>query len=207
VHGYEATVLPEVCKAILDARKVLTPQQQHLTRQAEILLSGLANVGIIELVDEVTGYQDFRSRDALAEILEAFVAKEIRRWVRTFPPEFYSEMLRLRGMTYQGAMSGKRPRYFGILTNNLVYDRLAPGVRKELQAKNPAVDGRRKHKHFQWLTTDVGHPKLQQHLISVVSFMRASKAWTEFRELLDRALPKYADLPLFPDEPEDNAIE
>lgn len=37
------------------------------------------------------GDQDLRARDALAKILEAFVAKEIRKWVKTFPVEFYKE--------------------------------------------------------------------------------------------------------------------
>jgi hypothetical protein len=48
----------------------------------------------------------------------------------------------------------QRPRYFGLLTNDIVYDRLAPGVLDELKKVNPKDDaGRRKRKHFQWLTS------------------------------------------------------
>ena len=45
----------------------LLPSQRHVAEQCRILLHGFANVGIIALVDEATGYQDARARDALAE--------------------------------------------------------------------------------------------------------------------------------------------
>ena len=85
--GYRADLLPDVCEIYLKAREagVLPHNQQHVAQHAEILIRGLANVGIIALVDEATGYQNLRARDALAKILEAFVAKELRKWVRTFP--------------------------------------------------------------------------------------------------------------------------
>jgi hypothetical protein len=38
--------------------------------------------GIIALVDEATGYQKERARDALAEILEQFIAKELQPYIR-----------------------------------------------------------------------------------------------------------------------------
>ena len=126
------------------------------------------------LVDEATGFQDDRARDALVKILEAFVAKEIRRWVKTFPAEFYKEMFRLRDIPYDGTV--KKPAYVGHLTNDLVYARLAPGVLKKLQERNPTVgNGRRKQRHHQWLTEDVGNPKLQEHLASVTTLMRVSE--------------------------------
>jgi hypothetical protein len=92
--GYRADLLPDVCEVYLKARDagVLPHNQQHVAKQAEILIRGLANVGIIALVDEATGYQDLRARDALSKFLEAFVAKELRKWVRTFPIEYYKEL-------------------------------------------------------------------------------------------------------------------
>ena len=47
-----------------------------------------AHVGIIALVDEATGYQKDRASDALQRILEAFIAKELQPWVRTFPDDY-----------------------------------------------------------------------------------------------------------------------
>ncbi len=73
-------------------------------------------------------------------------------------------------------------RYFGLLTNDVVYDRLAPGVLEELKQRTPKREsgksaGRRKHKFFQWLTTNKGYPKLREHLGSVVAIMKLSADW------------------------------
>src|SRR5439155_16246024 len=114
----------------------------------------LAHVGIIALVDEATGYQEVRTKDALAKILEAFIDKELQPWIRTFPADFYRELFRLRGLDYESE-NVKRPQYFGILTNNIVYERLAPGVLDELRVVTPKDEkGRRRHKFFQRLTTN-----------------------------------------------------
>lgn len=124
-NGYRAEVLPQICEAWLGARgdNALQPSQQPMARAAEIIVRGLARVGIIALVDEATGYQDVRARDALAKILEAYVADELQPWVKTFDVEFYKQLFRLRGLQFDPS-SVKRPGYFGHLTNNIVYKRL-----------------------------------------------------------------------------------
>jgi hypothetical protein len=197
-NGVDATLLPKICEVWLKSRDagVLTKPQQRIAHEADILLRGLAHTGIVALIDEATGYQDERARDALAKILEAFIAKELRPWVKTFPADFYKEMFRLRGLPYRGDV--KRPQYIGVLTNNLVYSRLAPGVLEELRRLTPRnEDGRLKTHFHRRLTVDVGHPKLQQHLAAVTVLMKASDTWDHFRPMLDRALPKYKRLPLF----------
>jgi hypothetical protein len=192
-YGYEATVLPEVCNAILEARRtgLLQRQQEHLAERCEILVRALAQVGIIALVDEATGYQDSRARDALAKILEKFIAKELRKWIKTFPSDFYRELFRLRGWPFP-VLSQAKPPLVGKLTNNLVYQRLAPGVLGELRRLTPRNDqGRLKHHLHRWLTEDTGHPKLREHLAAVIALMRASETWENFVLALDRALPRY----------------
>jgi hypothetical protein len=196
--GYEATVLADICDAVLEARKAgkLTAKQQHIAAQCEILVRGFARVGIIALVDEATGYQADRARDALAKILQAFVAKELRKWVKTFPGEFYQELFRLRGLPYDGSV--KKPQYIGHLTNDLIYSRLAPGVLEELRRLTPRDEkGKLKHRLFQHLTDDIGHPKLREHLASVTTLMKATSQWDQFMAMMDRALPRYVSLPLF----------
>ena len=196
--GYPAELLPKVCDVFLDADEAnaLTRGQEHIALQAKILIRGLAHVGIVALVDEATGYQDERARDALAKILEAFIAKELRPWVRTFLPDFYKELFRLRGIPYTGDV--KRPQYIGHLTNDLVYARLAPGVLDELRRLTPRDDkGRLKNHLHRRLTEEIGHPKLQQHLSAVTALMKASDAWRQFKPMVDRALPRYKRLPLF----------
>jgi hypothetical protein len=192
-YGFEATILADICDVILAARKrgVLLHQQIHIADHCEILVRGFARVGIIALVDEATGFQRDRAKDSLAKILEAFIAKELQPWLRTFPADFYQEMFRLRGLEYPHA-TVQRPRYFGLLTNDIVYDRIAPGVLAELKQINPKSEsGRRKHKYFQWLTTNVGYPKLREHLGSVVAIMKLSNDWYDFSAKIDRLHPRY----------------
>ena len=164
-----------------------------IAQQAEILVRGLARVGIIALVDEATGYQELRVKDALAKILEAFIDKELQAWVRTFPTDFYRELFRLRGLDYSKG-SVQRPQYFGKLTNDIVYQRLAPGVLAELKRVTPRYEsGRAKHKYFQKLTTNVGYPMLREHLGSVVTIMKLSKSWPDFKLKLDQIHPRVGD--------------
>lgn len=197
-YGYKAELLPRVCEVYLKARdnKKLLKSQEKMAKACEILMRALAHVGIVALVDEATGFQDARARDALAKILEEFIAKEIRKWISTFPADFYKELFRLKKIPYNGSL--KRPQYVGHLTNDLVYRRLAPGVLQALRIKNPVTEsGHRKSKHFQWFTEEVGRQKLLQHLDSVVSLMKVSDSWDQFRKLVDRAKPIYQETPLF----------
>lgn len=191
-YGYEATILADICDAVLAARKqgYLQRQQMHIAERCEILVRGFARVGIIALVDEATGYQEVRSRQALEQILDRYIRGELGKWAKTFPDEFYKEMFRLRDWQYY-PLSVKRPKYIGHLTNDVVYARLAPGVLDELRKREPKDEtGRRKHKLFQWLTDDVGHPRLKEHLIGVIALMHASRRWDDFHRLLQTAFPR-----------------
>jgi len=193
--GYPAELLPKVCEVFIDAERAgkLTASQKHIADKAHLIHRGFATVGIIALVDEATGYQADRARDALARILQKFIAKELRKWVKTFPNEFYREMFRLWGWNYS-ELSTATPRVVGHLTNNLIYDRLAPGVREELHRLTPRNEkGRLKNKLFQRLTDDVGHPRLREHLAAVVALMKASTTKEGFQTAIDRALPRYGE--------------
>lgn len=190
--GYQAELLPKVCDVYLQARREgkLLPQQTHVAHASEVLVRGLAEVGIIGLVDEATGFQRDRAKDALARILEAFIAKELQPWVRTFPADYYEQMFRLRGLEYPSD-TVQRPKYFGVLTNDVVYKRLAPGVLEELQKVTPRNDsGRPTAKFFQMLTRNLGYPKLREHLGAVVAVMRLSTDWHDFKAKLDRLYPR-----------------
>jgi P63C domain-containing protein len=207
--GYRAELLPMVCEIYLNARDagVLPSNQLNVAVQADILVRGLAHVGIIALVDEVTGYQDLRARDALSRILEAFVAQELQPWVRTFPDDYYREMFRLRKLEFPKDPV-YRPQYFGHLTNDIIYKRLAPGVLDELKkVTERADDGRPRHKYFQRLTSNLGYPALREHLGSVVTLMRVSKDWGSFYTALNRWHPPYGTtIPLPLDWGEDTGI-
>lgn len=198
--GIEATILADLCDVLLAARSagLLLPQQAHVASKAELLVRGFARVGIIALIDEATGYQRDRARDALAKILEDFVAKELQPYVQKFPPEFYEQMFRLRGLPFD-ATSVRRPQYFGVLTNDIVYRRLAPGVWKELKSKvKKNASGRPTQQMHRYLTPDIGDPRLRELITKVTTIMELSNGWDDFKAKLDRLVPKHPqtlDLP------------
>lgn len=195
-NGALAEILPDICHIWLEARKnksLKTDTQKEIAERAYILLRGFAQVGIIALVDEATGYQNYRARKALQDILEKFIAKELRPWVKTFPDVFYEEYFRLRNWKYTES-NANRPGVVGKDTNDIIYSRLAPVVLQELKKKTPRDDkGKLKYHYHRLLTEDVGHPKLKEHISNVLTLMRASSSWKGFQRLLDRAIPRFGE--------------
>ena len=201
--GYRAELLPDVCDIFADADRagILRANQRHIADACRLLSRGLTRVGIIGLVDEATGYQKERARDALAKILEQFIAKELRPYIRTFPSEFYENLFRLRGLEFPRD-SGKKPQYFGHLTNDIIWARIAPGVLDELKKIVPKRESGkgRKYTFTRRLTEEIGHPKLREHLASVTTIMKLSDVYDDFEVKLDRIHPRYDQtlaLPLF----------
>ncbi len=193
-QGVEASALPKICTVWLKAREagVLTKPQREVAQKAEILVRGLADVGILALVDEATGYQEVRARDALQAYLERFIRKELAAWVKLFPDEFFRELYRLKKWPWNG--SSRRPGIVGHYINDLVYSRLGPGVLEQLQEKNPVLEnGRRRNRHTQWLSEDLGHPALSQHMFALIRFMKVEDSWDEFKPRFYRAFPQKGD--------------
>jgi hypothetical protein len=201
VRGLDAKLIPQVCEVWLRARdgEVLGKRQFIVAAKADLLIRSLAHVGIIALVDEATGYQRDRAKDALTKILEHYISKELAKYARTYPDEFYLHLFRLRGWTVSDL--NKRPGYTAQLTNDIVYARLAPGVLDELKRVQARGEtGRPKHPLYGRLTPDLGHPKLKEHLSAVVALMKVSETWAGFARLLNRALPRQDIADLLPGE-------
>ncbi|WP_454175391.1 P63C domain-containing protein [Gordonia sputi] len=189
--GYPAELLPQVCDVYLDARNegILLKNQEPAAFAAEILMRGLARVGIVALVDEATGYQETRAKNELAQILKAYVAEELQPWMKRFPDEFFKQIYRLQGWEFKEGNS-KRPSYVGNLINKYIYEQLPEGVLEELQRLNPTNDkGHRSHKHHQHLTEGTGNVHLDRQIATVTTMMRASRSKAEFDDWFDRAYP------------------
>lgn len=195
-NGVPAEALPGICKAWQLARQSGAlndnPAALRVAHQAEILTLGFAQVGVIALVDEATGYQKDRAKNALAEILEKFVAKELQPWVKTFPTEYYEQLFRVWGQKFPPDNVNKRPAFMGTVTNNVIYSRLAPNLLEEL--KKYVNKYEKKARLHQFLTDDVGHPKLREHLSSIITLLKISKNKEEFMELVDQVHPKYKEI-------------
>ncbi|HTU21301.1 MAG TPA: P63C domain-containing protein [Gemmataceae bacterium] len=200
--GYRADLLPKVCKVYLRAKhdEKLRPSQYHIAEKCLMLYEGLATVGIIGLVDEATGFQYERPRRDLEEYLKKFLSDSLRRWVRTFPADYFKHLCRLRGVELRTDM--KLPLYFGHLTNNLVYRRLAPGLLKRLKERR-IERGNQSNKLHSWLSSDVGVPEVLVHLGTVVGLMKVHTDYDAFEKQLDTIAPVYPETPGLFDDPSD----
>jgi hypothetical protein len=193
--GYNALILPRLCKVYLDAReaRALKPQQLPLARASEILLFGLSNIGIIALVDEATGYQYDREKDELQKILKAYIAVELLPWQKKFPDLFYKELFRLNGWEFNVHGIKKRPGVIGTWTNKLVYEQLPKGVLDELKKKTPKNEsGNYVARLHQNLTPDVGDEHLAAQLNQTLTLFQLSDnmqhMWQQFRKLKERQM-------------------
>jgi len=196
-YGYEATVLVDICDAVLQARKMgtLDFQQKHIADGCEALVRSFAKVGIIALVDEVTGYQQARGRFALQKFLDKFLQEEARKWTKTFPDEFFEAIFMMKGWSWEKVAQGKKPAVIGHYINNYVYARLGPGVLTELQKLNPVLEaGRRGKTHHQFTSADFGAPELKQRIRTLIDFAKAAgHNWTNWTRMIERTYPKFGD--------------
>lgn len=194
-QGYDANILPLVSDLYLKARSagVLTKGQSDTAMKAEMLVRSLAKVAIQALIDEATGYQEVREKDALQQFLSKFLNEERAKWVKTFPDEFFESLFKMKGLNWTLANKGKKPQYIGHYINNYVYSRLAPQVLSELRKINPKHEGgKRKAKHTQYIDIDYGHPKLKEHLSILIAFAKATGYnWSNWSRMVERALPKF----------------
>lgn len=190
--GYPAEILPKICAVFdeADAAGALTSTQKHIGVQARMLIRGFAQVGIVALVDEATGYQEEREKDELHKLLALYLSAERLQWAKKFPDEFYRHVYRLKNWKWP-AGKGKTP-LLGHITNDVVYERLPPGVLDKLRELNPTDEEtkRRKWKHHQFLSQEVGQPDLRDHILQVLPIMKISKDWNAFKRHLDIAFPK-----------------
>ena len=189
--GYRAELLPQICEVYLDAKleNRILQTQVPAVRAAEILIRGLARVGIIALVDAATGYEERRARDELQQILETYVVEEMRPWIKTFPDDFFKQIYRLQGWDYKPG-TVKRTPYVGKLVNKYIYEQLPPGVLEGLETRNPRNEhGNRTKRHHQFLSEDTGNRHLNMQISTVTTLMRMADDKNDFESLFERAFP------------------
>ncbi|MDK9365370.1 P63C domain-containing protein [Lelliottia wanjuensis] len=207
-YGYDATLLIDICNLLIQCREqgILTPKQDEYARTAQTIISSVAKVGIIGLIDEVTGYQHQREKDELQKILQAYIAEDLLPWQKRFPDIFYRELFRLNGWDYTLGSIKKRPGVIGTWTNKLIYEQLPPGVLKELKERTPkSAAGNATARYHQSLTEDIGEPNLSAQINKTVTLFQLSDnmahMWKQFKKLQERqAGQEQLDMPFSFDE-------
>lgn len=181
--GLSVEKFMDICSAYSvadDTGSLKTERQKEIARTANKLLRACSKVGIIALVDEATGYQFERVRDAsdfLQFKLKAFLSDEMRPWEKTFPDELWMEFGRLTN--WSGPVTS-RPKWWGKLVIELVYEYLDPDVAKWLRENAPKP--RHGQNYFQWLNSQYGLRKLIEHIWMLIGLSRACFNLDELRE-------------------------
>jgi hypothetical protein len=175
--GFEATVLIDICDLYIaaDEAGALKPNQAGLVKQSWTIMRASSKVGIEALIDEATGYQEVREKRALQVKLQAFIADDMQKWVKTFPDEFWHELARLEGIRYQAR---HRPLRWGAYVLKFVYQAMDEDVAAELKKRNPNPHYKQ---NLHQLLRDYGKDQLHQQLGGVLAIMRQCHDMAEFR--------------------------
>ena len=179
--GYPAELLPKICAAITDRalEGKLHRKQQHIAAQARRIEKALANVAIVALVDEATGYQAQRAPGSLARLFAEYLLPEPGDWSRTIPEDLYVHLARLYRHEYTAGQA-RRPLFFRSWTWRFVYGFLPAPVRAEIQARSQKLPPHRGGpRHHQRLTAGA-REVLTAHLIRLTTVVRQSATVEDF---------------------------
>lgn len=179
--GITAESFLDICSAYVAAYSnpqiELTSKQTEIAMNCAILLSACAKTGLIALIDEATGYQYERAEDALQIKLRAYISEELRAWEKTFPDELWEEFGRLTNWSDPLRL---RPKYWGKLVMDLIYDALDPDIANYLKENKPRP--RHGTNYHQWMSEDVGMRALLTHINQIIGVAKTCETMQELKE-------------------------
>jgi P63C domain-containing protein len=196
VAGLPSDLFIEICQAYVSALNAsqnpesgvtLTDRQKEIAIKAGMFLAACAKVGLDALIDEATGYQYLRPEDALAIKLKLYLEEEMRKWEPTFPNELWEQFGRLTN--WKGRLH-KRPKYWGKLVMELIYEYLDPDVAQWLRDNAPKPQ--RGQNYHQWLTSQYGLRKLVEHIWKVVGIASTCADIHELKQRMEELYGKRA---------------
>lgn len=190
-HGYDATVLIDVCKAVLAAKAAGKPVNPAVVAQSGIIMGASAKAGIQQLVYALAGY-----RPEVEEVIQAFkvyVQEEARKYEAEFPNELYMQWHRLYGIP---VLERGRSWHMKHLTVSHIYYPLAKSNGKilELLRALKATEGERKKKLFQFLN-EVGARALRMHIGRVLEMSESAQSKLEYENKIVARFGGQPDLP------------
>jgi hypothetical protein len=183
IHGFDVTLLIDVCKAVIQVEDGLDRQQKHVAKQAHLILSASAKSGIKGLVWALAGYNP--TAEEVITAFKAYVQEEAKKYEKEFPPELYEQWYKLYEIPV--IVHGK-PWEFKHLTVNHIYTPLARSNGKILQLvrAQKAKGGDRKKKLFQFLS-EIGTRALRMQLGRVLEMAESSSNKEDYeRKVLER---------------------
>jgi P63C domain-containing protein len=187
VHGYDVTMLIDICKAVVSADGKVAPS---LVKQAHVILNASAKAGIKGLVYALAGYD--QTKEEVIAAFKFYVLEEAREYEKEFPPQLYQEWYRLYGV-YK-PQRGKSWK-FRHLTVDQVYWPLARSNGKvlELARAQKAKSDDRWAKLHQFLS-EIGVKALRTHLGRLLGMAEASRSKDEYEGHVERIFGKQTSI-------------
>lgn len=182
--GYSCEDFMEVCSAFVNAwmnGEELSEAQTIMAYNSNRFIMSAAKVGIIALVDEATGYQIHRRANELQHKIQYFLSEDYREWEKTFPDELWYEFGRLTNWKKSLKL---RPKYWGKLVNELIYNKLDKDIAKYLKENKPIKETGKKY--FQWLNEERGVKELINHIWQVIGMAKTCTTMNELKELVNQ---------------------
>jgi hypothetical protein len=185
-NGYDATILIDICNAILAAKadgKLSSGRYDKMIEQARIITAASAKNGIRQLVYALSGYSP--STDEVIAAFKLYIQEEARKYEPEFPNELYMQWHRLYDLPVP--VRGK-PWQFKYLTVNHIYYPLAQSSGKILTLLRAlkARGGDQQKKLFQFLN-EIGARALRMHLGRVLEMAESSATRQAYeRRIIER---------------------
>lgn len=179
--GYDVERFIEICQAYSQAlEKNVLRFDRHIeaARKANAILRACSKIGVIALVDEVTGYQYARAENELQFKLKLYLSDEMRGWEKTFPDDLWVQFARLTH--WSGTPTKNRPRHWGYFVMDLIYRSLDPDVARYLKENKPPPE--KGQNYHQWFNEDYGAKKLREHINRIIGMAQAADSIEELKQ-------------------------
>lgn len=197
-HGYEGTVLIDICDAIWEAKRdgALTPTQHKIGLRAEFIFRSSAKLGIVALIDEATGYIADKDKEEYRNLFRQFLLEECRGYESEFPDQIFDMIYAIHKLPRKH--KNKHPQFFGHFFRKYIYTPLANSnglILEMLDEKNPVVydNGGRRYKMHPFLTKELGIPALKAHYWQLLGIWNATKSKIPFEKGFKKAFPQIGD--------------
>jgi hypothetical protein len=191
LHGYDVTLLIDVCKAIVAAEEAgaLLHSQRRLAKQAHIVLNASAKAGIKGLVYALAGYD--ATREEVITAFKTFVREEAREYEKEFPDQLYQEWYRIYKLPKP---QRNKPWKFKHLTVDQVYRPLAKSNGKILElTQAQRAKSHERHKRLHQFLSEIGVKALRQQLGQLLAIARLSKNQEDYEGFFNKLFAEQPD--------------
>jgi hypothetical protein len=192
-NGYDATILIDLCRAILDAKaagKLSGGRYDKMIAQAQIIMGASAKNGIRQLVYALAGYNP--TAEEVIAAFKLYVQEEAREYEKEFPDQLYAEWYRLYKLPKP---QKNKPWKFKHLTIEHIYEPLAKsnGTIYQLTQALRASSNERWKKLHQFLS-EVGVKALRTQLGQTLGIAQVSDSAEQYEANIRRVFGGQGDL-------------